>query len=298
MKKVIYAACGIIIVLILGLLGGAWYFSSVLLNPGPHVCPKDHYVYCTNPSELDLKYEDVIIRTSDDIMLNAWYIPGSSGSPGILMMHGRGATRREALRYVPSLNKKGFNLLLIDVRNCGESDRSFNSMGFHERKDVHAGIDYLLNDRKVPSAGVYGFSMGASTCIMAMAENRRIKAGVFESGFIDFDTVTMEVAKRDYGLPRYPLLPLVTFFYEMRGNLSTTDPSPLKVIASIAPRPVYIIHGTADKEVYYSHGQALFKAARQPKQFWSIPGCGHTRAWNADRSKAETDIPAFFEKYL
>ena len=298
MKKLLYIVYFILVMLFVGLLGGAWYFSTVLLNPGPRVCPKDHYVYCGDPSELNLGFENISYKTVDGFNISGWYIPGNPGAPGVLMVHGRGATRREALRYVPSLHQAGFNLLLIDTRNCGESDKSFNSMGYHERKDVQGGIDYLLMVKKVPATGVFGYSMGASTSIMAMAENQNIKVGVFESGFTDFKTVVRQVAERDYGLPYFPMIPIVTFFFEMRGDTDTDMPTPLKVIGSIAPRPVFIIHGTADQTVYYSHGEALFQAAGHPKQFWTVSSGKHTQAWQANTTKAETDIPAFFLKYL
>ncbi|MCP4752965.1 MAG: alpha/beta fold hydrolase [Proteobacteria bacterium] len=298
MNKVGYVVGGVFSILVLGLFGAAWYFSSVLLYPGEHVCSEEHYVYCSDPSELSLAFEEVRLKTVDGLGLGGWYIPGRPGGPGILMVHGRGATRREALRYVPSLHAGGFNLLLIDLRHCGTSDKAFNSMGYHERKDVHAGIEYLLEEKKLPSAGVFGYSMGASTSIMAMAENERIGAGVFESGFSDFYVVTRQVAERDYGLPEYPLLPLVRTLCELRGDMSTTHPTPVTTIAAISPRPVFIIHGTGDQAVFHSHGQALFEAARHPKQFWSIPGGKHTQAWQADRQKAETSIPEFFNTYL
>jgi pimeloyl-ACP methyl ester carboxylesterase len=298
MKKIAWGMGGIIFLFFLGLCGAAWYFSSILLYPGPHVCAEEHYVFCTDPSELNLAFEDVTFRTLDGLSISGWFIPGSPGKPGILMVHGRGATRREALRYVPSLHKNGFNLLLIDLRNCGASDKSFNSMGYHERKDVHAGIDYLINQRKILSAGVFGYSMGASTCIMAMSENKRIKAGVFESGFSDFDTIIAEAAKRDFGLPYFPMVPMSRFFYEWRGDLDTIDPTPLNAISTIAPRPVFIIHGTGDEEVDYSHGEALFASARHPKLLWSVADGKHTQAWQADKETAEKGIPEFFSKHL
>ena len=46
-------------------------------------------------------------------------------------------------------------------------------------------------------AGIFGYSMGAGACIMAMAENRCIKADVFESGFPNSDTIIREAAERE-----------------------------------------------------------------------------------------------------
>jgi fermentation-respiration switch protein FrsA (DUF1100 family) len=39
--------------------------------------------------------------------------------------------------------------------------------------------------------------------------------------------------------------------------------------------PLLIIHGDLDEVVPVSHGQAVFDAAAQPKQFWTVAGAHH-----------------------
>ena len=300
MKRVGLILGGLVGLIILALEAGAWHFSSLLLETAPHACPERHYVYCKDPSQLGLAFEDVRFATRDGFNISAWLIPArkKDRAPAVVLVHGRGATRREGMRYARVLHDAGFQLLLIDLRNCGESDKSFSSMGFHERKDVHAAVRFLKEKRGVGSIGVMAFSMGAATSIMAMAENNDIKAGVFEGGFMDVDSVLSDKGKADFGLPRFPLVPLVRLNYELRGNLNTADPSPVSVIGLIAPRPVFIIHGTGDREVGHHHGEGLFAAAREPKIFWSVPGARHTQAWQADRKQAETRVRDFFKATL
>ena len=40
--------------------------------------------------------------------------------------------------------------------------------------------------------------------------------------------------------------------------------------------PLLIIHGEQDEVIAFDFGQALFEAAAEPKQFWGIPGAGHS----------------------
>ena len=299
MQKILVRTLGGVFALFLTLLvAGAWYFSSLLRQAGPHECRDDHYVFCTDPSEVGLKFENVKFESRDGLQLAGWYIPGKTDAPAVLMVHGRNATRREALRYAPSLQKAGFNLLLIDLRNCGESEKSFISMGYYEQLDALAGVDYLIQQKGMTSVGIFGFSMGGVTSILAMADDPRIKAGVFEASFDSLTRILADRAGIDYGLPEWPLVPLVELFYGWRGDFDTDAIRPVDRIDDIAPRPVFIIHGTADKTVPYHHGESLFAAAKEPKQFWTVPDGQHTRAWNANKEKAETDIPAFFTRYL
>ena len=43
----------------------------------------------------------------------------------------------------------------------------------------------------------------------------------------------------------------------------------------ILDAPLLIIHGDLDEVVPVSHGQAVFDAAAQPKQFWTVAGAHH-----------------------
>ncbi|WP_165767250.1 alpha/beta hydrolase [Parendozoicomonas haliclonae] len=255
-------------------------------------------MFCTTPAQIGLPFESLELKTADGLRLSGWYIPGRLQGAGIVMVHGRGATRHEALRDAIALGEAGFPMLLIDLRNSGDSEASFNSMGFHEQKDVQAAVEYLQNRGK-DRIGVVGYSMGASTSIMAMADNPLIKAGWFDSGFTDLDTIILDRGALDYGLPRNALFSgMVRFFYELRGDLETEGWTPVAVIASIAPRPVFIVHGTADSDVPVAHGRALYEAAKQPKTYWEIPGGEHTRAWQADPKLSAQLIQQFFLQAL
>jgi fermentation-respiration switch protein FrsA (DUF1100 family) len=93
-------------------------------------------------------------------------------------------------------------------------------------------------------------------------------------------------------------MPLVEFFFTLRGNVDGDEINPEKYIGEISPRPIYIMHGTADATVDFSHGERLFKAAKAPKKFWKAEGGAHTRLWQLDKDKAETSVVEFFNRQL
>lgn len=255
-------------------------------------------MYCGDPSEVGLRFEDVEFQTADHVRISAWWIPGKPGAPAVILVHGRGVDRHEGLRFAAPLQAAGFHLLMPDLRGCGKSQASISTMSFYERRDVLAAVDYAAAKKGAGSIGVFGFSMGAAASIHAMAMDKRIGAGIFEGGFADFKDIAADAAWHDYKLPRYPLLPIAAALFEARGRVDVDQIRPESVIASISPRPVFIIHGSRDARVPPRHGERLFAAAGEPKWYWVVPGGEHTAAWQADRPKAEALVVEFFLKYL
>ncbi len=289
---------GIIGLLLVVLMGAGWYFTSVVLHPGKHVCKKDHYVYCGEPAEQSIEFEDVIFDTSDGLTISAWYMPAENSDKAVVLVHGRGATRREGMRYAKSLLAAGFNLLAIDLRHWRQDESIQTTMGYHEKKDVVAAVDFLLKTKNIESIGIMGFSMGAATCMLAMAADKRIEAGIFNSGFANVEDVLAEAGKRDFGLPRYPLIPLVMRIFAFRADIDLDNNNPEDKIGEIAPRPVLIMHGTGDNTVYYPHSQRLYAAAKEPKELWTVEGATHTKLWQVNTPKAEAKVTGFFKANL
>lgn len=279
-------------------IGGAWYFSSVILHTQLKPCDKAIYVYCGKPSSLKLPYKDVTFKSEDNKTLKGWWVPAKSpdSKQTIVIVHGRNGTRHAGLRFSPALRAANYNVLMFDLRHNGESERSFSSMGYHEQKDVAAAIDFA--EKRTPNIGIMGFSMGSSTSIMVMARDKRIKAGVFEGGYSNAKEVLVERAKLDYGLPEFPLIPMVFFLTNMRGKMDLGQVNPAKVIGSISPRGVYIIHGKHDRDVLPRHGKVLFAKAKEPKQYWEVDAKGHIVSWKHNKKKAESQLVAFFDKFL
>lgn len=278
--------------------GVAWYFSSQMLYLKIRECSEEHYVFCGDPSSQGIAFEEVSFNSSDGLAIPGWYMPSTNAQQAILLVHGRGASRREGMRYAKAIIDAGYSVLAIDMRHPRQNHDIISTMGYHEKKDVVAALDYLEKSKGIKYIGVMGFSMGAATSIIVMAKDSRIKAGVFNGSYANVPDVLAEGAKKIYGLPRYPLMPVVQKIFEWRGSLDIDEINPEKYVGQISPRPVYIMHGTADTSVDFHHGQRLFELANEPKQFWKAEGGRHTRLWQLDKHKAETSVVEFFNHYL
>ena len=287
----------LVVILIVLPLAVSWYFSSIILYP-KSVCHKEHYVYCGDPSEIPLEFENISFETDDKITLRGWYMPADNSSTAVIMVHGHGGSKNEGLRFAKPLVKAGFNVLAYDSRVLAKTGDAFASMGYHEVKDVKAAVDYLTKARDISRVGVLGFSMGGSTAIMAMADDNRIKAGLFSSSYANMVDEMAEVGQRDFGMPRLPILPLAISLINLRGNMDLYEVVPEKSISKISPRPLLIMHCDKDDYVDYSHAQRLFKAAGNPKDMWTAHCDKHEYLWNSDPEKAESVVTDFFSTHL
>lgn len=278
----------------------AWFFSTKILHLEVTDCDVEHYVFCGDPSEQNIAFEDITYQSIDGLTLPGWYMPAINveSNKAILLLHGRGANRTEGMRYAKVLLNAGYNVLAIDMRHPRQDPKRLSTMGYHEKKDVLGSLDYLENIKGMQAIGVMGFSMGAAIGITVMAQDSRVKVGVFNGGYANSMDVLSEQGKRLYGVPRYPLMPMVELLFSWRGQVEMNEINPETYIGQISPRPIYIMHGTADKTVDFQHGQRLYDAAREPKQFWPAKGGEHTRLWQLDKVRAENSVVAFFTTYL
>ncbi|HOM11142.1 MAG TPA: alpha/beta fold hydrolase [Spirochaetota bacterium] len=295
-RKIIIACITIIVFLCVIVFGAAWHFSNQLINPKPYTCQVDHFVYCDGIGELSIPYKDVTFKNNENLTLKGWLVPGKSNA-AIVMVHGITADRREGLRWVKALHKAGYTVLLFDLRNHGKSDKAKTAMGYYEKNDVIAAVDFLQS-KGFKNIGVFGVSMGASTAIQAMASDKRIQAGVFEAAFANLSDLLAEIAKRDFGLPRFPIINAVMWVYSMRLGADANGINPEDFIGSISPRPVFIIHCDSDDYIAYHHGQRIFAKAKEPKIMWTAHCNKHARAWQSNPQEAEKKVVDFYNKFI
>ena len=73
---------------------------------------------------------------------------------------------------------------------------------------------------------------------------------------------------------------------------------PVKAIGQITPRPVLLIQGGRDLRIPMSDFQALWAAAREPKEQLLIPEADHGDLWMVDPEAYEKRLVDFFRKAI
>ena len=273
-------------------------FVLVYANTHP---PK--YPLYIPPSEYHADYETVSFSSEDGIMLRGWLVkPTRSGSgfPAIIICHGVGANKSDFTELAASLSRRGYFVLQFDFRAHGESGGRRTSLGYLEQKDIAAAINFLKSRNEIDPKrmGIYGFSMGGSSAILAAAKTKAFSAIAVDSAFTSLREQARSAITGFYHLPAFPFLHLAVLGYELCYQVRVENIAPVSVIAEIAPTPVLVIAGEGDQLIPVENGKKLYAAAREPKELWVIPGADHGGTLAAAGSEYEKRVGRFFDKYL
>ena len=201
--------------------------------------------------------------------LPAWYVPGDSARPVIVIVHGYGGNRTNNLEVGPPLHRRGYGLLFIDLGYA--LGRHHYGGGQREANEVAAAVGWVKTHAGVPAV-LLGYSAGGFAVLAAVARGTKVAAVIADSGFPGYRN---EVACRGHTLEAstglFPLLyPLVSggghaldVGYEVKDRPYRT--------------PTLIIQGAADRVVSWRNGRRLARLTHG--QLWLLPGVGHTTAF-------------------
>jgi dipeptidyl aminopeptidase/acylaminoacyl peptidase len=246
------------------------------------------------PEAYGQTYRDVRLETEDGVRLAAWHLPGT-GDASLIMVHGLGGNRGDVLPLARAFARRGYGLLLLDLRAHGASGGHTSTLGLHEVRDVNAAVLYLqaqpgLDPNRI---GIYGHSLGAATAIMAGAELASLKAIVADSAFASVEWLAHHQFNALSRLPA-PLAPLVVRIGSWQTGVDPVQIAPVRQIGRISPRPVMIIHSELDGVLLADNGRQLAEAAREPKEVWIVPGVRHAGAYGADPERYVERVASFF----
>ncbi|MCC6175087.1 MAG: alpha/beta hydrolase [Chloroflexi bacterium] len=242
--------------------------------------------------------EDVSLTTRDGLRVHAWLFRAPTSVPSVIVSHGHGGNK-QTLLPVAKLLSPFYNVLLLDHRGHGESEGRRTTIGYEERLDVLAAVEYLV-ERRLGPIGLLGMSMGAATAILAAAEDDRIAAVVADSPFGRLRWAVAQVAR----LRGYParVAPMVSYLgcrmTALRLGYPMTAFDPVEVVDRIAPRPLLLIHGGDDEIIPVASAHALLARAGEPKELWLLDGLQHCRALDEAYEPFRERVLAFFGRWL
>ncbi len=290
MKKILAAA--IILLACAGYFVGN-YFVDFALKRGEDLSPPKA---CANIADPNLKAppipnfqnEDLTIESFDGLKLHAKkFFPAQNSNRWAILVHGYGRDGTFAYDYADEYLKRGWNVLIPDLRASGQSQGEFITMGALESKDIAFWTQKLPPDAKIV---LHGVSMGAATVLLtASTQNiQNLCAVVEDCGYSSaYDMFTAQLNKI-FGLPEHPVMPCANFVCKIKTSVKISDAAPLEVVNNIKV-PVLFIHGDADKLVPVEMLEKLYEKTTAPKEKFIVAGAGH-----ADSKR--NDPVAYFDK--
>jgi dipeptidyl aminopeptidase/acylaminoacyl peptidase len=254
---------------------------------------------------------DVRIPSRDPgIEVAGWWVPADdpatvASAPAVIVVHGHTACRRDHDVLVPAgmLHRNGYSVLLIDLRDHGDSTREDGRYagGTDEYRDVLGAWDWLRAEQGIAPAsiGLVGISLGAATVLLAAGQEPGVAAVWEDSSYADLATaIDAEMTRSDY--PTY-----LTFGGLLAARLISGDDlvsySPLDAVHRLDGRPLFITHGTADTRLSVDYGHRLEAAVRADGgavESWYVEGAEHTKALGTHADEYEQRLIGFFGSSL
>ncbi len=244
--KMIWSVLTVLVIAYLG-LGIILYFrqSSFLYVPTAEV------LY--DPEQLGLNFENVQLRTEDDVKLAGWFIPAENAEFTFLFCHGNGGNISHRLDSINIFNGLGLNCFIFDYRGYGNSGGKPTEEGTY--RDAMASYKWLRQEKKLPAEKIilFGRSLGGSVAAY-LAGKVEVKGLIIEGGFTSYV---------DIGQKFYPYMAVRLF---ASYCYKTID------YVRIVNCPVLMIHSREDEVVPFEFGLKLYEAANEPKEFIEIFG--------------------------
>lgn len=230
------------------------------------------------PKDIGLEYEEVSLRTKDNVNISGWYITAKHEKGVLLFCHGNAGNISHRLESISIFHNLGLSVLIFDYRGYGKSEGKPSEKGTY--RDAESAWNYLVEvKQKSPDRIiVFGRSLGAA--IAADIALKKIPAGlILESSFMSVP---------EMGKKHYPWIPVK---YVSKFHYSTID----KILSITCPK--LIVHSPDDEIVPFEQGKSLFEKAVQPKEFLKIRG-GHNEGFLISGDLYREGLKSFVHKCL
>lgn len=232
------------------------------------------------PAAYGASFENVTFTASDQNQVSGWYLPNPAASTTFIIAHGQFRSRYEGLKRGIDFWNAGNHVLLFDMRHHGQSRAEFSSIGFYERRDILAAIDYVRTRTPQTQIVLMGISMGAASTLMAAAEAKNIRAVIAESSFLSLrDAVYHHVSMMN--LPTFPFAPILLWITAWRLGFAPDDYDVRAAVGQITCPILFIGSGNDTRMPNDTVLEPLFTAARNPlKQKFIVAGARHGHAYD------------------
>ncbi|XP_062176871.1 uncharacterized protein LOC133881839 [Alnus glutinosa] len=224
--------------------------------------------------------KDLEVKNSrGDVLQCSHYVPIVSPEgkplPCVIYCHGNSGCRADASEAAIILLPSNITVFTLDFSGSGLSGGDHVTLGWHERDDLRAVVEYLRADGNVSLIGLWGRSMGAVTSLMYGAEDPSIAGMVLDSPFSDLVDLMMELVDTyKIRLPKFTVKFAIQYMrraIQKKAKFDITDLNTIKVASSCFV-PVLLGHAIDDDFINPHHSDRIFEAYMGDKNIIKFEG--------------------------
>ncbi|CAM9094558.1 unnamed protein product, partial [Phaeothamnion confervicola] len=198
--------------------------------------------------------------------------------PCLIYLHGNSSARLEAIPHLDLCLSLGISMVAFDFAGSGMSSGDYVSLGYYERDDLQAVIEYLRKSNKISMIALWGRSMGAATALLHGDRDQTIAAMILDSAFSDLTVLAEEMVEkgREAGL-NVPGLVIRTVMGFIRRSVQRTAGFNIRDLCPIghADRtfiPALFVAAVGDDFIAKHHSEDICRAYAGDKNLVLVEG--------------------------
>jgi fermentation-respiration switch protein FrsA (DUF1100 family) len=261
--------------------------------------------------------EDVSFQAADGKKLRGCYLKAARQRRGVVLFGLEfGSNRWSCRSYCEHLVEAGYDVFAFETRGQGDSEPQpgydpLQWLTAFEVTDARAALAYLKArpDADPRGVGFFGISKGAGAGLFAAAADPYVRCCVTDGAFGTYTTLVPYMRQwfRIYNSNYFAQGLLPSWYYGWIGLVALREIGRERnckfihlerALRALAPRPLLMIHGEKDTYIRGEMARALFDSAREPKEFWLVPGAKHNQALQVAGDEYRRRVLDFFNRHL
>ena len=257
----------------------------------------DKYAYPGDPMRaLDISFEEILFASQLGD-LAAWQVSGFDDT-WVIFVHGKGASRGEALRMLRVIEDAGLPSIAITYRNdvgAPEDPSGYYWYGLTEWEDLEAAAQYALTNG-ANDLILVGYSMGGGIVANFLYQSPladKVVVVILDSPMLDLGAA-VDLGGQNRNLPQF----LTTVAKMISGFRFDIDWGGLDYLARVEKisTPILLFHGDADKTVPVRISEMFAASRPDVVTFELFVDAPHVGAWNVDPETYESAVRVFVDQ--
>ena len=260
MKKLISKAFKICAVLFLSIFVFLYMFQEKLIF-FPQKLSKDYQF------SFDLPFEEINIRTDDQVSLNGLLFKAGNSKGLIYYLHGNGGSLESWGHVAKTYTDLQYDVFMLDYRGYGKSEGSISSQD-QMFEDVQIVYDELKTKYREDQIIVLGYSIGTGLASKVASDNNP-KLLILQAPYFNLVDLVNHM-----GFP-FSIIPTFIIRYKFETNVYIKN----------CKMPVVIFHGDADRVIYHASSFKLKELIKDGDTLIILKGQGHNGMSENDEYK-------------